>query len=67
MFLNKKTRPDIIVFLDGDYSDYPEELPKLTNPIINDDIDFVVGARTKLLREKGSYDKTSNIWELVSN
>jgi glycosyltransferase involved in cell wall biosynthesis len=53
----QKTRPDIIVFLDGDYSDYPEELPKLTNPIINDDIDFVVGARTKLLREKGSMTK----------
>jgi glycosyltransferase involved in cell wall biosynthesis len=53
----QKTRPDIIVFLDGDYSDYPEELPKLTNPIINDDIDFVVGARSKLLREKGSMTK----------
>lgn len=46
--------PDIIVFLDGDYSDYPEELLKLIDPIINENIDFVIGARTKELREEGS-------------
>ncbi|PKA82539.1 glycosyltransferase involved in cell wall biosynthesis [Ulvibacter sp. MAR_2010_11] len=46
--------PDIIVFLDGDYSDYPEELTKIIAPIIEDDLDFVVGARVKELREKGS-------------
>jgi glycosyltransferase involved in cell wall biosynthesis len=49
---NKK--PDIIVFLDGDYSDYPEELNKIVAPIINDNIDFVIGARDKKLREKGA-------------
>ncbi|MEC3906807.1 glycosyltransferase family 2 protein [Tamlana sp. 2201CG12-4] len=47
-------KPDIIVFLDGDYSDYPEELTKIIAPIINDDIDFVIGARVKRLREVGS-------------
>lgn len=46
--------PDIIVFIDGDYSDYPEELEKVVAPIIEKDIDFVVGARTKNLREEGS-------------
>lgn len=51
---NKKDKPDIIVFLDGDYSDYPEELEKIVAPIIKDDIDFVIGARVKRLREKGS-------------
>ncbi|WP_396603046.1 glycosyltransferase family 2 protein [Algibacter sp. R77976] len=51
---NQKEHPDIVVFLDGDYSDYPEELTKIVAPIINDDIDFVIGARTKALREKGS-------------
>lgn len=51
---NPKQKPDIIVFLDGDYSDYPEELTKITAPIINDDIDFVIGARVKRLREVGS-------------
>ncbi|MBC8755474.1 glycosyltransferase family 2 protein [Kordia sp. YSTF-M3] len=47
-------KPDILVFLDGDYSDYPEELTKVVAPIIEDDIDFVVGARVKSLREDGS-------------
>jgi len=47
-------KPDIIVFLDGDFSDYPEELTKIVAPIINDDVDFVVGARAPHLREEGS-------------
>lgn len=51
---NQVIKPDIIVFLDGDYSDYPEELTKLVDPIINDDIDFVIGARVKHLRETHS-------------
>lgn len=46
--------PDIIVFIDGDYSDYPEELDKIIAPILENDIDFVVGARKKSLREPGS-------------
>ena len=51
---NLETKPDIIVFLDGDYSDYPEQLVELIAPIIKNDIDFVVGARVKKLREVGS-------------
>ncbi len=51
---NQKSKPDIIVFLDGDYSDYPEELTKIVEPIINKNIDFVIGARIKRLREQGS-------------
>lgn len=47
-------KPNIIVFLDGDYSDYPEEIDKLVAPIIDKDIDFVIGARVKRLREEGS-------------
>ncbi|MGB5983611.1 MAG: glycosyltransferase family 2 protein [Nonlabens sp.] len=45
---------DIIVFIDGDYSDYPEQMDELVAPIINFDIDLVVGARKKALREIGS-------------
>ncbi len=51
---NSETTPDIIVFLDGDYSDYPEQLTALIEPIEKDQIDFVVGARVKELRESGS-------------
>lgn len=46
--------PDIIVFIDGDYSDYPEDLSKVIQPIIEEDIDLVIGARVKELREQGS-------------
>jgi glycosyltransferase involved in cell wall biosynthesis len=48
------TKPNIVVFLDGDFSDYPEELTKLIAPIINNNIDFVIGARVSEFREKGS-------------
>ena len=47
-------RPDIVVFLDGDYSDYPSEMKRIIAPIIEDNIDFVIGARTKKLRENGA-------------
>ena len=51
---NQSKQPDIIVFLDGDYSDYPEDLIKIVDPILNDHMDFVIGARKKALREPGS-------------
>ncbi|MEO5789130.1 glycosyltransferase family 2 protein [Gelidibacter sp.] len=47
-------KPDIIVFMDGDYSDYPDELTKIVKPIIKDNLDFVIGARVGRLQEKGS-------------
>ncbi len=49
-----KEETDIIIFLDGDYSDYPEEAGELIKPIVENDIDFVVGARKNELREKGA-------------
>ncbi|HET7289719.1 MAG TPA: glycosyltransferase family 2 protein [Thermodesulfobacteriota bacterium] len=47
-------RPDIVVFLDGDYSDYPEELPILVKPIIEDGYDMIIGSRTRGERERGA-------------
>jgi glycosyltransferase involved in cell wall biosynthesis len=41
-------QPDIVVFLDGDYSDYPEELPKVVAPILHDGVDMVIGSRLLL-------------------
>jgi len=52
--LPEAQKPDIIVFLDGDYSDYPQELKKIVQPILRGDVDFVIGARVKALREKGA-------------
>lgn len=48
------TRPDIIVFLDGDFSDYPEEMPKLVQPIVAGQADMVIGSRALGKREAGA-------------
>ena len=37
--------PDIVVFLDGDYSDFPEEIDLLVEPILSGEADFIVGSR----------------------
>ena len=46
--------PDIVVFLDGDYSDYPEDMLAIVRPIIADDADMVIGSRVLGQREKGA-------------
>lgn len=52
--LPEKEHPDIIVFLDGDYSDHPEELPSLIRPIVEDGYDLVIGSRVLGDLEPGS-------------
>lgn len=42
---NLEIKPDIIVFLDGDYSDYPSEMVDLIKPIITENVDMVIGSR----------------------
>ncbi len=46
--------PDIVVFIDADYSDHPEEMPLLVQPIITEGIDIVIGSRALGKRESGS-------------
>ncbi len=46
--------PEVIVFLDADYSDHPEFLPALVSPIQNGDCDFVLGSRLLGNREPGA-------------
>lgn len=45
---------DIVVFIDADYSDYPEEMTKLVQPILADEADLVIGSRALGQKEKGS-------------
>jgi len=45
---------DIVVFIDGDFSDYPEEIHLLVKPIIENQYDFVIGSRVSGKREKGA-------------
>jgi len=47
-------RPDAVVFLDGDHSDRPAELPSLVEPIAADRADLVIGSRTLGERERGA-------------
>ncbi len=46
--------PDIIVILDGDYSDYPDRITLLLDPLIDRDFDMVIGSRVLGEAEKGS-------------
>jgi len=50
----QEIQPDIVVFLDGDYSDYPEEMRDLVKPILEGKSDMVIGSRALGMREKGS-------------
>ncbi len=51
---NKEDAPDIVVFLDADYSDYPEEMHQLVAPIVNEEMDMVIGSRALGEMEAGS-------------
>ena len=46
--------PDILVFLDADYSDFPEQLIDLVKPILEEGYDMVIGSRAKGKRQSGS-------------
>lgn len=48
------TPPDIVVFLDADYSDYPEEIPRLLAPILTGGYQMVIGSRALGNRQRGS-------------
>jgi len=49
-----KQDTDIVVFLDADYSDYPQDLHTVVKPIRNDNADMVIGSRMSGEREKGA-------------
>lgn len=50
----KAKNPDIVVFLDGNYSDYPDEINRLIEPIIRKDYDLVLGSRVMGQAQKGA-------------
>lgn len=49
-----EVQPQIVVFLDGDYSDYPEETGNIIRPIVEGKADMVIGSRARGIREPGS-------------
>jgi glycosyltransferase involved in cell wall biosynthesis len=47
-------QPDVVIFLDADHSDYPEEIPLLLKPILDGNADLVIGSRALGQKELGS-------------
>lgn len=47
-------KPDIVVFLDADHSDYPEEIGSVIKPILDLQADMVIGSRALGNKERGS-------------
>ena len=54
-YLNElDVKPDIVVFIDADYSDYPQEMFDLVAPILDGKAEMVIGSRSLGNREKGA-------------
>lgn len=51
---NKSEKPEIVVFLDADYSDYPHQMDRVIQPILDQKAQLVIGSRALGNREKGS-------------
>ena len=47
-------QPDIVVFLDGDYSDHPEQIVDVLQPILSGGMELVIGSRALGQRTKGA-------------
>jgi glycosyltransferase involved in cell wall biosynthesis len=51
---NRQQKPDVVVFIDADYSDFPGEMTQVVAPILNDEADMVIGSRALGNRQRGS-------------
>lgn len=46
--------PEVVVFLDGDFSDHPDEMPSLVDPILAGEAEMVIGSRIRGEHERGA-------------
>lgn len=53
-FLRGNQPPEVVVFLDADFSDHPNEMPRVVAPILENRADFVIGSRVLGEREPGA-------------
>lgn len=58
--------PEVVVFLDGDYSDHPAELPLLIEPISSHRADLVIGSRARGLRERGALSRQQQVGNAIA-
>jgi glycosyltransferase involved in cell wall biosynthesis len=64
--LRRTGPPDIVVFVDADWSDHPEELPGLIAPILAGEADLVIGSRILGRREPGALLPQARAGNLVA-
>jgi len=65
-YLRRHQPPEVVVFVDADYSDHPEELPRLAAPILAGDADLVIGSRILGRREAGALLPQARAGNLVA-
>lgn len=58
--------PDVVVFVDADFSDHPDELPRLVAPILAGEADLVIGSRVLGEREPGALLPQARAGNLVA-
>ena len=61
----EESPPDVVVFLDGDYSDHPEEMPELLSAI-HRGADLVIGSRTLGRHERGALLPQARLGNLLA-
>ena len=59
--------PEILVFLDGDYSDHPGELPSLVAPIVDGEAELVIGSRAIGRRERGALSPQQRVGNAIAS
>ena len=64
--LRRNDPPDVVVFVDADFSDHPDELPRLVAPILAGEADLVIGSRVLGEREPGALLPQARAGNLVA-
>jgi len=65
-WLRRNDPPDVVVFVDADFSDHPDELPRLVAPLLADESDLVIGSRVLGTREPGALLPQARAGNLVA-
>ena len=65
-WLRENGPPDVVCFLDADYSDHPDELPRVVGPILADEADLVIGSRVLGRRQRGALLPQARAGNLVA-
>jgi hypothetical protein len=58
--------PEIVVFLDGDYSDHPDELPLVVAPILSGHADLVIGSRAIGRAQRGALSPQQRVGNAIA-